>query len=180
MHAWDMPDTATTRKQAGHEPGGDRGRRRAAGIYGTVVTAAIIDTAGGHVGTANLVVAVIATLVVYWAAEQYAGLLGEHTEAGRLPRWPTVRATLAASWPMVAASYIPLLAVVAARLAGASHSGAALAGLIAALVLLVGLGWSAGRVAGLRGKSLLAATLIAAGLGVMMILLKELVLLHLH
>jgi hypothetical protein len=175
-----MPDAPTTREQAGHEPASDRGRRRAAGIYGTIVTAAIIDTAGGHVSTANLVVAVIVTLLVYWAAEQYAELLGEHTEAGRLPRWATVRATLAASWPMVAASYIPLLAVVVARLAGASNSGAALAGVIAALVLLVGLGWSAGRAAGLRGKSQLAATLIAAGLGVMMILLKELVLLHLH
>ncbi len=27
------------------------GRRRAAGIYGAIITAAILDTAGGHVST---------------------------------------------------------------------------------------------------------------------------------
>jgi hypothetical protein len=165
---------------AGREPKGDLGRRRASGIYGTIITAAIIDTAGGHVTTTQLVVAVFVTLVVYWAAEQYAELLGEHTQEGRLPRWPAVRAALAASWPMVAASYMPLLVLVVVRLAGASDSGAAWAGVIAALVLLVYHGWAAARAASLQGKSLLAATLMAAGLGVVMILLKELVLLHLH
>lgn len=163
---------------ASHERKPDRGRRRASGIYGTVITAAIIDTAGGHIPSTQLIVAVFGTLVVYWAAEQYAELLGEH--AGRLPRWPQVRATLAASWPMVAASYIPLAALAVARLAGASDSDAALAGLIVALLLLVYHGWAAGRAASLRGKSLLAATLMAAGLGLVMILLKEVVLVHLH
>ena len=81
---------------------------------------------------------------------------------------------------MVAASYIPLAALAVARLAGASDSDAALAGLIVALLLLVYHGWAAGRAASLRGKSLLAATLMAAGLGLVMILLKEVVLVHLH
>jgi hypothetical protein len=80
----------------------------------------------------------------------------------------------------VAASYIPLLVLAATRVAGASDSGAAWAGVIAALALLVYHGWAAGRAASLRGRSLLAATLMAAGLGVVMILLKEVVLLHLH
>jgi hypothetical protein len=167
-------------RRAGREPKRDLGRRRASGIYGTIITAAIIDTAGGHVTTTQLVVAVFVTLVVYWAAEQYAELLGERTQEGRLPRWPAVRAALAASWPLVAASYIPLLVLAATRVAGASDSGAAWAGVIAALALLVYHGWAAGRAASLRGRSLLAATLMAAGLGVVMILLKEVVLLHLH
>jgi hypothetical protein len=175
-----MSKTASGDLLARHEPSGDRGQRRAAGIYGTIITAALIDTAGGHVSTSQLVVSVFVTLLVYWAAEQYAHLLGEHTQEGRLPSWKQVRASLDGSWPMVASSYIPLLAVVLAHLAGASDSGAAWAGLILALLMLVYYGWSAGRAASLRGKALLAATLIAAGLGVVMILLKELVLLHLH
>jgi hypothetical protein len=69
---------------------------------------------------------------------------------------------------------------VLARVAGASDSGAAWAGLIVALLMLVYHGWSAGRAASLRGKSLVAVTLMAAGLGVVMIVLKEFVLLHLH
>ncbi len=62
------------------------------------------------------------------------------------------------------------------------HPGAGAFGsvLIMALLLLVYHGWSAGRAASLRGKSLLAATLMAAGLGVVMILLKEVVLRYLH
>jgi hypothetical protein len=164
----------------GHKPRDDRGQRRAAGIYGTVITAAIIDTVGGHASTTKLVVSVFVTLLVYWAAEQYAGLLGEQTQEGRLPSWTQARASMAATWPMVAASFIPLLALVVARLAGASDSGAAWAGLIVALLMLVYHGWSAGRAARLGGKALLAVTSMAAGLGVVMILLKELVLLHLH
>jgi hypothetical protein len=53
------------------------GRRRAAGVYGAIVTAAILDTAGGHVSTAALVVSVVVTLLVYWVAEEYAEVLGE-------------------------------------------------------------------------------------------------------
>ena len=53
------------------------GRRRAAGIYGAIVTAAILDTAGGHVSTVVLVISVVVTLVVYWIAEEYAEVLGE-------------------------------------------------------------------------------------------------------
>ena len=58
------------------------GRRRAAGIYGAIITAAILDTAGGHVSTTVLVISVVVTLLVYWIAEEYAEVLGEHT-AGR-------------------------------------------------------------------------------------------------
>lgn len=176
-----MQKTAIGRLVAGHEqPRADRGQRRAAGIYGTVITAAIIDTAGGHVSTWELVVSVFVTLLVYWAAEQYAHLLGEETQEGRLPSWAQTRTSLAATWPMVAASFIPLFVLALARLAGASDSAAAWAGLIVALLLLVYHGWSAARAASLQGKALLGATLMAAGLGVVMILLKELVLLHLH
>jgi hypothetical protein len=161
-------------------PGGARGRRRAAGIYGAIVTAAVLVAAGGHVGTGALAVAVVVTLVVYWVAEEYAELLGEHVEHGRLPSRRQIRAELAATWPMVSASYLPLLAMVLTRLAGASLSGATLAGLVTAVVLLVYHAWSAGRAAQLEGRQLLAATSVAAALGVVMIVLKELVLVHLH
>jgi hypothetical protein len=50
-------------------------------------------------------VTVLVTLLVYWAAEGYAELLGERAQAGRLPTWAQVQASLAAIWPMVTASY---------------------------------------------------------------------------
>jgi hypothetical protein len=81
---------------------------------------------------------------------------------------------------MVSASYAPLLALVIARLAGASPLTAANIGLAVAIVLLTIHGWLAARAARLRGWQLLAATSVAAALGLVMILLKDLVLNHLH
>ena len=156
------------------------GKSRAAGIYGAIITAAIVDTAGDRMPTDALIIAVVVTLLVYWLAEEYAELLGEHVGGGRLPTWSQVRAGLVSTWPMVSASFAPLLAVVLATLAGASALTAANVGLVAAMVLLTIHGWLAGRAAQLQGWKLLVATLLAAGLGLVMILLKDLVLIHLH
>jgi hypothetical protein len=64
--------------------------------------------------------------------------------------------------------------------AGASALTAANVGLVAAIVLLTVHGWLAGRAAQLQGWKLLWVTSIAASLGLVMILLKDLVLIHLH
>ena len=156
------------------------GPRRAAGIYGTIITAAVLAAAGDDVPTQALAVSIVVTLLVYWLAEEYAEILGEQLEGGRLPTWRDIRGPLAATWPMVSASFIPLLSLVLARLFGASSSGAANAGLATAIVLLVIYAWSAGRAAQLRGRQLLVITSIAAALGVLMVLLKDVVLIHLH
>ena len=156
------------------------GRRRAAGIYGAIVTAAILDTAGGHVSTAALVVSVVVTLLVYWLAEEYAEVVGEQVEGGRLPSRASIWGALTTTWPMVTASYAPLLALVLAHLAGASDPTAANVGLAAAIVLLTVHGWLAGRAAQLHSWQLVVATSIAAALGLVMVALKDLVLIHLH
>jgi hypothetical protein len=156
------------------------GRRRAAGIYGAIVTAAILDTVGGHVSTVALVVAVVVTLLVYWLAEEYAEVLGAQVERGRLPSRASIWEALAATWPMISASFAPLVALVLARLVGASALTAANVGLVVAVLLLTLHGWLAGRAAQLRGWQLFFATSFAAALGLVMILLKDLVLTHLH
>ena len=174
-------DGVTTGDELQHEPAAKNlGRRRAAGIYGAIITAAILDTAGGHLPTVALVVAVVVTLVVYWLAEEYAEILGEQAGNGRLPSWTAIRGPLAATWPMVSASFLPLLALLLARLAGASAGAAANIGLVAAIVLLTFHGWSAGRAAQLHGRALILATSVALALGLVMIGLKDLVLNHLH
>ena len=171
----------TTGDELQHEPAAENlGRRRAAGIYGAIITAAILDTAGGHLPTLPLVVAVVVTLVVYWLAEEYAELLGEQAGNGRLPSRAAILGALAATWPMVSASFLPLLALLVARLAGASAGAAANIGLVAAIVLLTFHGWSAGRAAQLHGRALILATSVALALGLVMIGLKDLVLNHLH
>jgi hypothetical protein len=161
-------------------PGATQGRRRAAGIYGAIITAAVLAAAGGKLPTVALTVSILVTLLVYWIAEEYAEVLGEQATHGRLPTRASILGALTSTWPMVSASYLPLLALVLARLAGAAPPAAANAGLVVAVVLLTYHGWSAGRAAQLRGWRLVVAVLTAAALGLVMVLLKDLVLLHLH
>lgn len=152
--------------------------RQAAGIYGLIVTAAVLASAGGHLRTAAMVLAVFVTLLVYWLAEEYARV-GEHASAGHLPTWRSVRASLAVKWPMVSASYIPLLVLVVVRLVGTSPPNAAYVALAVTVVMLTFYGWSAGRAVGLHGGALLLMTAAASALGLLMILLK-IVIAHLH
>ncbi|MFC0431955.1 hypothetical protein [Kutzneria buriramensis] len=144
------------------------------------MTAATLTAAGGQLPTLPLAVAVVVTLLVYWTAEEYAELLGEHVDDGKLPGMAQISAELRRTWPMVTASYGPLAALLLVRLAGASPVTAANAGLAVAVMLLVYHAWSAARVARLRGPALIGATCAAGLLGVVMILLKNLVLVHLH
>ena len=152
----------------------NRGRRRAASIYGTIVTAAVIAAGAGRLTTGALAVTVMVTLIVYWLADQYAELLGEHTHAGRLPNAQQVRSSLAAAWPLVTASFLPLISLLLARLCGASTSDAAWIALLVTVILLVIHGHAAGRAAGLAGVRLLAVTVTAGLLGIAMVVLKTL------
>jgi len=171
----DRPDETRETPDRGDGPvAPDRGRRRASSIYGTIVTAAVIAAGAGRLTTGALAVTVLVTLVVYWLAEQYAELLGEHTHAGRLPSAAQVRSSLAAAWPMVTASFLPLLSLLLARLVGASPSGAAWIALLVAVGLLVIHGHAAGRAAGLAGLRLALVTGTAGLLGVAMVVLKTL------
>jgi hypothetical protein len=154
------------------QTGRERGRRRAAGIYGTIITAAVIAAGGNQLSTAELEITVLVTLIVYWLAEQYAELLGEHTHDGRLPRRDQVRSSLAGAWPMVSASFVPLVSLLLARVAGASAPGAAAVALLVTAVLLVVHGYTAARAAQLTGVRLVAVTGLAGLLGVAMVVLK--------
>jgi hypothetical protein len=162
-------------------PGGaTASRRRAAGIYGAIITASVMAAAGQSLPTLALAISVLVTLVVYWLAEQYAELLAAQSAHGHVPTWPRIRAALRESWPIVSASFAPLAVLVLARVAGASLVAAANAGVVAAVVLLTFHGWTAARAAQLQGWRLAVATSVAAALGLAMVALKNLVILHLH
>ncbi len=157
-----------------------RMRGRGAGIYGTIITAAVLAAAGKAEGIADVAITVLVTLVVYWLAEQYSELLGDQLHLGHLPSWRAVGSGLAATRSMVSASFIPLAAVVLARLARAPMTLAVNLGLVAAVLTLIVYAWLAGRSAELRGWRLVAVAALAAVLGLVMIALKDLVILQLH
>jgi hypothetical protein len=155
-------------------------RRRAAGIYGTVITAAVLASAGSRLPTTALAVAVLVTLIVYWIAELYSEILGEQAAHAHLPTWARIRDGMASTWTMVSAAYIPVLALIVGRLFGASPTASANIALAVAVLLLVFHGWSAGRAAELHGLQLLIVTMIGGGLGIVMIILKNFVVTNLH
>jgi hypothetical protein len=168
------PEPAGPREEGRPATSRRSGRRRAAGIYGTIITAAVLAAGGNQLSSVALAVTVVVTLVVYWLAEQYADLLAEHTHAGRLPSRDQVRANLAEAWPMVTASYVPVAVLLVSSALGASPVWGARIALAVAVVLLVVYGHTAGRAAGLTGVRLVAVTGAAALLGVAMIVLKTL------
>jgi hypothetical protein len=147
-------------------------RARAAGIYGTIVTGAVLATGGGQVRAVSLALLVFGTLVVYWMAELYAEVLGGHVHEGRLPRGVELRSLIASSWHMVTASYVPLVVLVAAALLGLSVTAASYAALAATVLLLLFHGHSASVDAGLSGWRLLGVTALAGALGILMVGLK--------
>jgi hypothetical protein len=152
--------------------------RQAAAIYGLIVTAAVMASAGGQLGTLPLAFAVVVTLIVYWLAEEYAWLIA-HAHAGERPSWVHIRSGLSVKWPMVTSSYVPLVVLVIVRLFGASAVAAAFVALGVTVALLGFHGWSAARAAGMRGLALFLMTSLAGALGVLMVALK-IVITHLH
>lgn len=159
-------------------PSREQGRRTASSIYGTIVTGSVI-AAGAGLTTRSLAVTIVVTLMIYWLAEQYAVLVGEHTHGGRLPNRAQIRRSMLATAPMITASFIPVLVLIGVRALGGSQGAAAKAALIVTGLLLVVHGERAGRTAGLRGIRLVGITAVAGLFGAAMVVLKTL-LQHYH
>src|SRR6476619_5987881 len=103
------PDwTASNTTPAANPVTGTDEESTAAGIYGVIVSSAVL--AASHANGAVVVAAsVVITLVVYWAAERYARLIAERIHDGRRPAWQQVRRQLAEGWEFVTASFLPLV-----------------------------------------------------------------------
>ncbi|HEX5861923.1 MAG TPA: hypothetical protein VFY58_08780 [Nocardioides sp.] len=145
----------------------------AAGIYGTVVGAAVM--AASHAETAAAtVLAVGFSLVVYWAAERYARLVAERIHDGRALRWEETRAQLGSGWEVVTASGLPLAVLAVFAASGAALSTAVIAGLICSTVLLCIAGWEIGHRGNLSLAERVTVTAVAGAFGGLMVLLKTL------
>ncbi len=150
------------------------GRQRSAAIYGTIITAAVLAAGGNALSTVALEATVFVTVTVYWLAEQYAVLLGEHTHSGQLPSKAEIGRSMRASFPMVTSSLIPLVVLFIGRLCGLTAFHAAAVAIFVTVLLLIYHGHAAGREAGLTGLKLLLVTATAGLLGLIMIALKTL------
>ena len=76
-------------------------------IYGIIVSSAVMASAHGQ-SVVALAVAVLVTLLIYWAAERFAHVMGE-----RIVHTPELTASqlrrhLGTGWELVSASFLPL------------------------------------------------------------------------
>jgi hypothetical protein len=162
----------TSARRAGVRPA-DTPEATAAGIYGVIVSAAVM--AATHALTAPAVIAaVLVTLCVYWAAERYALIVAERIHEGRRPSRRTVWQQLTSGREMITASVLPLLVLVLVRVLGADLHTAVLWGLACSTVVLCAAGWHIGRGGHLTTAERLVSSAVAGIFGIGLILLKAL------
>jgi hypothetical protein len=146
-------------------------RFTAEGIYGVIISAAVL--ASWHdVSMLRLAAAALVTLFIYWVAERYARVIATRIADGRRPTWAELRRELGGGWEIVTTSFIPLAVLLGAAALGAEESTAVLAALIASTVLLCLAGWAVGRNGRLTARERVVSTLAAGAFGFAMILLK--------
>ncbi|QYN38877.1 hypothetical protein K1T35_17720 [Pseudonocardia sp. DSM 110487] len=124
-----------------------------------------------HGSFGQVVIAVVATLFVYWLTERYAEVLGSGVH-GPAPDRSRVVAALRRGWPMLQSSYAPVIVLLAASALGAELRNAVLAALGLSTALLAGLGYEAARRSGAPVAAALGWAAGTALLGVAIIGLK--------
>jgi hypothetical protein len=150
----------------------DHHRRRAAHLYGLIVSGAVLATAPDDFRLVRVAVLLLGTLCIYWAAETYVHWMAARTVLQRDLRPAERRAVVRDGWPLVAACGVPLFLLCLEALVGMQTKTALDLTLAVNAALLFALGWQMGRASGLRGSRLVIASASAGLLGILMIVLK--------
>jgi hypothetical protein len=145
--------------------------RTANGIYGVIVSTAVMASETGD-SVGGLAVAVLVTLLVYWAAERYAHVMARRIGLRRKQTHGELLRELSDGWELVTASFLPLLVLLGTHRLGADLSGSILSALVCSTVLLGLIGWRVGREAQLSLVQRLLSAALAGAFGVVMIALK--------
>jgi hypothetical protein len=147
-------------------------RDLAQAIYGTVIGAAGIAVGSAHGDLREVVLTVVVTVAVYWAAERYAEILAAAVHAaGRRAR---VLAALRRGLPVVEAGLTPLVLLVVLALLTGRLAFAVFSALGLATLMLGGFGHVAARRAGASRLQAVGWGLCSAALGGVVIGLKML------
>jgi len=140
-------------------------------ITGTVVSAAVIAAAAGHLQEAHLVIAILGTAFIYWLAHLHARTLGDSVKHRTHPV-DALKEALAETWPILAAASLPALILLVIQLVGIELRTGAWIAVIASTVLLTIYSFLAGRRGGLGMGGSLVSAAIGAALGLLVVLLK--------
>jgi hypothetical protein len=155
-------------------PAGGLVRRRAAHLYGLVVTGAVLGAAPDTVALGTLVLALVGTLTVYWAADTYVHWMATRAVQGRSLDRQERRRALRDGLPLVAACTIPVIVLVAEIVLAVPTERAVRIALVVNVALMLGVGWEISTSGGLLGWRRVGSVLGTGLLGVAMITLKSL------
>jgi hypothetical protein len=80
----------------------------AGAVYGQILSTGVVITAAEYdeSGTSDILVTVVGTMLVFWAAHAYAEVISRHVRRGWPLPWREVRAAMAHEWP-IAQSALP-------------------------------------------------------------------------
>src|SRR5215218_1815604 len=145
---------------------GDPHRRRAAHLYGLIVTGAVLATAADDFRLSRVALLLLSTLSIYWAAESYMHWSAMRAHVGRPLSRHERRMIVRDGWPLVAACAVPLVCLAVEALLGVETSVALDITLAVNAVLLFGTGWQMGKDGGLTGARLAVSAAAAGLLGV--------------
>lgn len=152
----------------------DDHRRRAAHLYGLIVSGAVLATASDEFRLGRIAVVLVVTLLVYWAAETYVHWIALRALVQRDLTSGERRMIVRDGWPLVAACGVPLLFLGLEALVGMETSVALDLTLAVNAVLLFIIGWQMGEEGGLAGVRRVLSAVITGLLGVALITLKAL------
>ncbi|WP_399085559.1 hypothetical protein ACGH2B_06725 [Streptomyces sp. BBFR2] len=150
----------------------------AGAVYGSILAASVVATAGtaGPFPRIELVLLLLITGVVFWAAHIYARLAGERLLSRPVTR-EEVRRVAASEWPIVKVAVPPAVAVAISPLFGLGMAGTTWCALIVALIEQVG--WATVPV--VRGGATVRVVVLNAVVNLLLgavIVLAKLVLAH--
>lgn len=142
-------------------------------LYGAIICGAVMSATANHApSTARVVVAAVFVLAVYWMADVYVRAFADQFHHGRSPL-PRRLASAARHESRVLLGGVPALVVAAvASLLGADTPLAVDLALWATVVELGAVGYLAARHVGTSPRTAFGESLVAALLGVVMVLAK--------
>ncbi|MGW2588565.1 hypothetical protein ACWCYZ_46380 [Streptomyces virginiae] len=145
-------------------------------IYGSVVTGAVLASASEPpVNLSEVVVSVIASLLIYWLAHVY---VEEFARSHPGEKEFSVRRLLRSArvqWSLVKSSFIPVVALLLVVAFGGDANLAIEVGLWTVAMILLCWGLVTAHRKGMKGMPLVLTGLLAAVLGVAIVLLKSVV-----
>lgn len=147
-------------------------RRRASHLYGLVITGSVLAAAPDEFGLARLAIALVGTLLVYWATETYAHWIALRSLLGRPLRGHERIEVMQDGLPLVAACLVPVVVLLVEALMGIEASRGVEIALGINVGLLAFVGWNMAGSGGITGWRRVLASVLTGLLGLAMVALK--------